>query len=234
MCGALAGEAEVVRGGDEAFTEELEPHAIHEDAGGERVLRAGEPLGEFEAAALLQVSDGAAAAGAEEAAWDGCAEFFGFAVDVEFAVFDFFGVAQAHGERGIDLVGEGGLGGRTMRRASFDDRLQLGTRRDFGSSLKLVQWCLRCGEALMRGSAPHGLGAAEDAGECVVITRRDGIGFVIVATGAADAEAEDAAADDVDLIGDDIHLEVLVHGLRRLCAEREQAGGDELAISLCG
>jgi hypothetical protein len=116
---------------------------------------------------------------------------------------------------------EGLAGGR---RGGFDLMMgsNLGALDDFGGGLQLVQRCLRRGEALMRGRAPHRLGALEDAGERVVIAGRNGVGFVIVAARAADAESHDAAADDVDLIGHDIHLEVVVHRLRRLRAEREQ------------
>ena len=79
---------------------------------------------------------------------------------------------------------------------------------------------------------PHRLGASEDAGERVVVASGDGIRFVIVASGTADTESEDAAADDVDLIGNDIHFEIFVHRLCGLGTQREKARGNELAVPL--
>ena len=51
MRGLFAHHAEVVGRADEAFAEVLQPHAVHEDASGERVVLGGDCLCEFEAAA---------------------------------------------------------------------------------------------------------------------------------------------------------------------------------------
>ena len=55
MCGRFAGGAEVVRGADESGAEEPEPDAVDVDAGGEWILRVGNPGGEFETATLIGI-----------------------------------------------------------------------------------------------------------------------------------------------------------------------------------
>ena len=232
--GTLAISSEIVRGGHESFTKEMQPHAVDHHTSSERVLWVGEPMRELQSAALLHIGQCSTAAGSQEAARDGRPELLGLAADVELAVFDFFGLAHAHGERGVGGVGKRGFGRCFAWFVGGDDGLCLSMWQQFGGGLKLVQRRLRRGEALACGCSPQSLGAFEDACERVVVAGGNGVCFVIVTAGAADAETEDAAADDVDLIGYDIHLKVFVHGLRGLRAKREQSSGDELSISLLG
>ena len=86
--GGIASGAEVVDGADEAFTEEVHPDAVDEDAGGEGVLRVGDPLGELEATALGGWDDRGVGdfGGLDEAAGDGGAEVADVAADVDGAV----------------------------------------------------------------------------------------------------------------------------------------------------
>ena len=135
MRGTLARHAEVIWSGHEAFTEKMQPHAVHDHTSGERVLRVGEPLCQFQPAALLHIGQSAAATGAQKTAWDGGTQFLRLAVDVQFAIFDLFGLAHPHGQRHFGCVFEAGLRGRAVRRVGLDNRLHLGASRDFGRSL---------------------------------------------------------------------------------------------------
>ena len=58
--------------------------------------------------------------------------------------------------------------------------------------------------------------------------------FVVVATRARDAQAHHRRADDVDLIIDDIHCKILIHGHCGFRADCQKPGRDELAIALFG
>ena len=49
---AVAVHAEVIRRGDNAAAEEMQPHAVRHDARGERVLRMCQPLSQFPPTAL--------------------------------------------------------------------------------------------------------------------------------------------------------------------------------------
>ena len=85
------------------------------------------------------------------------------------------------------------------------------------------------------GVVAEGLGAAEDAGEGVVVFGGDGVEFVVVAAGAADGEAHEGAADGFELFVDDVHAEeafVLLFVVGG--AEGEEGGGGELAAALGG
>jgi hypothetical protein len=53
--GFAAEAAEVVGGGDDAAAEDVVPEAVDDDAGGERIVMAGDAVGEFEAAAMLSL-----------------------------------------------------------------------------------------------------------------------------------------------------------------------------------
>ena len=48
--------------------------------------------------------------------------------------------------------------------------------------------------------------AVEDAGQGVVVGRRDRVELVVVAAGAAERQAQERLADRVDLLVDDVHL----------------------------
>ena len=53
MCGRVATGAEVIDAAHEALAEEVHPHAVDEDSGGERIVVASDPLGELQATALI-------------------------------------------------------------------------------------------------------------------------------------------------------------------------------------
>ena len=233
MRGPLTRGAEVIRGAHQTLAKKMLPHAVDHHPRGEWMLRTGQPPGELEPAALFGIRDlnGRGPAGAEKTARDGGPEFFGIAVDVEFAIDHGPGLARAHGERCITGIFEGGSRRRAVRFVFGNDGFRRRMHGDFGGRLELMERRLRCRESLMSRRAPEGLGAPENAGQRVIIAGGNGVRFVIVTARAADTEPHDAAADDVDLIGDDIHFEIVIHRLGRLGPESEQAGGDELRIA---
>ena len=53
--GFAAKAAEIVGGGDDAAAEDMVPEAVDDNAGGERVVGAGDAVGKFEAAAVLSL-----------------------------------------------------------------------------------------------------------------------------------------------------------------------------------
>ena len=73
----------------------------------------------------------------------------------------------------------------------------------------------------------HRVGAFQDAGQCVVVLGRDGIEFVIVATGTAKRHAHEGAAKRVELLIDDVHLHLasVIFG-QHLGADTQESGGD--------
>ena len=74
------------------------------------------------------------------------------------------------------------------------------------------------------------LGAAEDAGQGVVVLLRDRVELVVVAAGAGDREPEERLRRRVDLLVDHVHLELPAVALVvRLRADRQEAGGDQRA-----
>ena len=70
----------------------------------------------------------------------------------------------------------------------------------------------------------HRLGAFEDAGQRVVVRRRDRVELVVVAAGAAERQPQEGPADGVDLLVDDVHLHLhrVVFG-QHLGPERREA-----------
>ena len=52
MGGGFAADAEVIRGADQSVAEMVVPHSIHEDSGGEGIGAVGDPVREFDPAAL--------------------------------------------------------------------------------------------------------------------------------------------------------------------------------------
>ena len=73
----------------------------------------------------------------------------------------------------------------------------------------------------------------EDAGQGVVVGRRDRVELVVVAAGAARRQGQDRPADGVDLLVDVVHdepdLEPLVDVLH---AQGQEAGRDQLLVAL--
>ena len=129
------------------------------------------------------------------------------------------------GDGGVVVRGKLGHAGGLSQR-----RIRLGIRAVH--CFQFMQRCGRRGEAFIGGLAPERLGAGENAGERVVVARGDGVVLVIMATRAADAEAHHCCAHHVDLVGDHVHREIVIHCLGRLGAEREEAGGHEMPIAL--
>ena len=90
--GQFAGRSEVVDGADQACAKEPVPGAVDNDAGGQRIPRRGEPLGQFETAALVgwQRRDLAVGRHLEEASGDPSPQVMNGAADVNPGVADFF------------------------------------------------------------------------------------------------------------------------------------------------
>ena len=53
MAWEFSGFAEVVDGSHDAFAEEILPYAVGHDPGSERMLRVGDPFGEFESSGTI-------------------------------------------------------------------------------------------------------------------------------------------------------------------------------------
>ena len=97
----VARHAEVIDGGDQALAEQVLPDAVDHHARGERVLRAGQPLGQLEPAALLGIDLRCVrghSSDREEAARHDRPELLGLAADADLGVADGLGVAHAQGE----------------------------------------------------------------------------------------------------------------------------------------
>ena len=77
---------------------------------------------------------------------------------------------------------------------SFLSRQRLGRRHR-----SLVPFC-------DDGESVHRVRALEDAGQRVVIRRRDRVELVVVAAGTAQRQAEERSADRVNLLVDNVHL----------------------------
>ena len=212
----VAGHAEIVDGFDDSFAEEMMPDAIHDHPRSERILRAGEPLREFEPAALLDVDgglprDSARRSGTRVARWarafrrsPGCGSLY----------------------RRPSLA---------SRAPSATWTLAILTRT--GADGK-PQHHLRV--EVIETAAPHlvaergtHVGAAEDSGQRVIVGRRNRLELVVVAAGATGRQGEDRAGHRVDLLVDVVHdvadLESLVDVLHSQC---QKAGGDQMLGSL--
>ena len=233
--GSFTRDAEVIGRAHESLAKEMLPDAVYKDPGGERVLRAGEPFGQLQTAALLAVNRrGRAGHGTEKAARDGGTEFFGLPTDVDRAIGSGLGLTHAHRKWSVWRINVSGFRRRLAGLVGFENGFDLASQEHLRGGLQLMQGRLRSREGLMRRGPPERLSAFENARKRIVVPRGDGIGLVIVTARAADAQPEDATADGIDLIGDDIHLEVLVHGLRGFRADGQEAGGNELTVTLLG
>src|SRR5688572_5589998 len=89
--------AEVVDGAHQAFTHQPAPHAVHDDARGERVVVTGNPFGQFQPATLI---DGErwrlpAMRSGQETARDLSAKVVYAAANVDWQIFDLAGLLHA-------------------------------------------------------------------------------------------------------------------------------------------
>ena len=77
--------------------------------------------------------------------------------------------------------------------------------------------------------------AVQDTGHGVVVHGGHGIELVVVTAGAAQGQAHDATADDVDLlVGNvEVHLGLVALG-QHLRGDHEETGGDQLPVTLPG
>ena len=210
VSGLLAEAAEVVGRGDDASSEMPTPKAVYNDAGGEWVFGGSNPAGELESSALFfgHRDFFATGPGRGDAARGFFAEGKIVATKMDFDVLcrvfrdahDFVGIGEVFFERG-DLFAQlfFFLLGRLLV-------LSLGFEFvDFGPGLFVSV----IGEVVFvefgdDGILREGLGRHEDAGKAVVFLDRDGVDFVIMATGAADGHAEEGAAHRVHLFVDDV------------------------------
>ena len=116
MCRSCAIQTEVTRGADDALTENIVPESVDHDAGGQRVLWAGHPVGEFQAPLLFwfldrhayRAEDGQDVGGDDLAflQWFAAVETVGFFRLAESP--DPCGIGAGHG-------GDAGLGGGQIR-----------------------------------------------------------------------------------------------------------------------
>src|SRR5262245_22821710 len=99
----IAGRAEIVDAADQPAAEEMMPDAIGDHTRRERVLLAGQPLGEFEPAALVRVDLRRVwhIEQRQEAARREWAEFLRLAADADLRIADGLRVADA--ERGVAI-----------------------------------------------------------------------------------------------------------------------------------
>ena len=103
---------------------------------------------------------------------------------------------------------------------------------DIGEGIEVAHRSLEGGAQSADAVAAEALSALEDGGEGVVVLMRDGIEFVLVAAGAAEREAHEGAAHDVDLLIDHIHAQlVLVRLGEDLGTEIEETGGRDATLA---
>ena len=80
----------------------------------------------------------------------------------------------------------------------------------------------------------HRAGALEDPGQCVVISSRDRIELVVVASSTPEGESEEGSTDGIDLFVDDVvfHLAFIDFG-EHFGSQREEPGGNESSVLVC-
>ena len=79
----------------------------------------------------------------------------------------------------------------------------------------------------------QGSRAGEDAGQRIIIPRRNGVELVVVAAGATDGQTEKGARRHVDLLVHDVHLQLAFPRLeKRLRSQHEKSCCDELFVTL--
>ena len=114
-------------------------------------------------------------------------------------------------------------------------------RHVWGGAATIENFPVRVASQAKEGSGPaiaasayssvEGVGAGEDPGERVIIPSWNRIELVIVATCAADCQAEEPARSGIDLIIDDLEFGVLRAGLvESFGADGEEAGGDQKLV----
>ncbi len=104
--GFVTTEAEVARCADDGLAEVPAPHAIDDDADGERIVFAGDGLGELEATAFV-FREGLgrdAFERGDELAWGFRTGRVGVAADEDFAVMHFVGIDKGHGTGGCSWM----------------------------------------------------------------------------------------------------------------------------------
>ncbi len=218
MCGRLAAEAEVAGGVHQAGAEMVQPEAIDEHAGGERIVLARNGAGQLEAAAaFLEGLPWTFGQYVQELPGNHGSGIAGIAAN-EYVRLHRIGIDQDHGPRrgarrcrlpGVHLF----LQGR-----QFVAKLAIAL-----GQLRLVRFAepghilLQLFELLFKGKVGGGslrradqgqifrLGrAGKDAVQRVVIFGRDRIVLGVVTAGAGDGQAHEAATDHVDAVVDDV------------------------------
>jgi hypothetical protein len=101
--GKIASGTEVIDRAHQALAEQVHPDAVDDDAGGERVLRMGDPLGKLEATALVGGDAGSVRdfGGLNEATGDGGAEIADVAANMNGAIGGLRVIEHAHRLRAL-------------------------------------------------------------------------------------------------------------------------------------
>ena len=272
----VAGDAEVVDRLHQPLAEQMLPDAIDHHPRGERILRAGQPLGQFQPAALLGVDRRLRRRSAPRSRSRGERPARAFpprrgcgsrcrrrswhrARPAPSARWPAGSLSS--GQLGLQLV-HLLAGGRAFGRPSAVCRLPCAIAVGASNSSRRLRQLPSQTSDLLGGrggaavpgpaatasagrnspgrrrpsccAAPaHRSRAVKDAGQGVIVGRRDRVELVIVAAGAARRQRQHRPRHRVDLLVDVVHdeadLEPLVDVLH---AQRQEAGGDQMLVPL--
>ena len=155
---------------------------------------------------------------------------------------DLLGRRVVHHDPGDLLRGDGAIGLRSLAFGDrglvllrLDARLQRRDRRLLLPDLAFARRVHRERRLEELGDVRvlEGPRVLQDAGQGVVVFRRDRIELVVMAAGAADRLGQEGLAERVELLVDDVHLELLLVLLLEVgVAEHEEGRRDQLAAPL--
>ena len=240
--GALV--SEITGGLYDAASEDHLPHAVHCDAGSERMIRAGDPLGEIEA--------GGAGVSSERRQDGGHAGSHFIARLVVGSADEDVGFAQPglvihHHHRGVAAVDVAfqhldfrvdGLGCVFHPRGELRRRVRLEGFEFRDAILELLHpaiaergFVIHHRRGTRVGGPFSGLrGGVEKGVHLEEFLLRDGVVFVVVALGALHRQAEDGGGDGIDLVHGVVHAVFLLDGsaLVGVHAVAQETGGGDL------
>ncbi len=195
--------AEVARGGDEAGVEAELPEPVDDDAGGERVIRGGDPRGERGAAAWGGIGGWGLGEDDGDAVGDGGFRVIGVALAED---ADGLGVRVFRGDEGVGEGLERCFGGGDAGFETFAGGFRgfrwagglFGEGGEFffgGGDGGFERGVVLAGGLLLRGEIDREVVARGDAcevgAEAVVVLVGERFGFVVVAAAAGHGDAEE-------------------------------------------